>query len=100
LNKGAPNKRALFPSANGVPTGVEVVTALEQSIDIDVPRRKFVYGKPDDVAAYNPSSLPEAELDVLYKETPAADPLFDGIAKAWALNQINEDDFPEDDTVV
>jgi hypothetical protein len=46
----------------GVPTGVEVVTALEESIDI-VDRRKFVYGKPSSLTSYDPSRLTDAELD-------------------------------------
>jgi hypothetical protein len=75
---------------NGVPSGVEVVTALEESIDIDTPTRKLVYHKPD-VSSYDPSLLTEAELDLLYKETSADHALFGGIAQAWAVNQLEDD---------
>jgi hypothetical protein len=83
----------------GRPTGVEVVTALEQSIDTDKPV-KFVYGKPD-VSAYDPSSLTGAELDLLFKEAPVNHPLFGSISQAWAVNQLNEGSSDEEeDTVV
>ena len=74
----------------GRPTGVEVFTALEESIDIDTPTRKFVYPQPD-VSAYDPSSLTEAELDLLYQETPADHALFGGISQARAINQLDDD---------
>jgi hypothetical protein len=74
----------------GRPTGVEVVTALEESIDI-VDRREFVYHKPD-VSSYDPASLTEAELDLLYQETPVNHPLFGGISEAWAVKQLEEDE--------
>jgi hypothetical protein len=72
----------------GYPNGVEVVTALEP---IETDGRKFVYPKPD-VSSYDPSSLTEAELDLLFKETPVDHPLFGGISEAWAVNQLEEDD--------
>jgi hypothetical protein len=84
----------------GRATGVEVVTALEESIDIDTPTRKFVYHKPD-VTSYHPSSLTEAELELLFKETPADHPLFDGIAQAWGMKELaNDSSDEEEDTVV
>jgi hypothetical protein len=83
----------------GRPTGVEVVTALEQSVDTDVDRRKFVYPKPDEVAAYDPSLLTEAELDLLYKETPVNHRLFGGISEAWAVNQLEDASSDEEDVV-
>jgi hypothetical protein len=73
----------------GRATGVEVVTALEESIDIDTPTRKFVYPQPD-VSSYDPSSLTEQELDLLFKETPADHALFGGISQAWAISQLEE----------
>jgi hypothetical protein len=76
--------------SNGTPTGVEVVTVLEESIDI-VDRRQFVYHKPD-VRSYDPASLTETELDLLYQETPADHPLFGGISEAWAVKQLEEDE--------
>jgi hypothetical protein len=76
---------------DGVPTGVEVVTALEQSIDTDgADSRKFIYHQPD-VRSYDPSRLTEAELDLLYQETPVTHPLFGGISEAWALKQLEDD---------
>jgi hypothetical protein len=77
---------------DGCPTGVEVVTALEQSIDTDLDSRKFVYRKPD-VSAYDPSSLTESELELLFKEVPVDHPLFGPISQAWAANQLEEDNF-------
>jgi hypothetical protein len=75
----------------GCPTGVEVVTALEQSVDTDnIDRRQFVYHKPD-VRSYDPSSLTEAELDLMYQEMPVDHPLFSGISQAWAINQLEDD---------
>ena len=82
---------------DGRPTGVEVFTALEESIDIDTPTRKFVNHKPD-VRSYDPSSLTEAELELLFKETPADHALFGGISQAWAVIQL-EDDSDEEDVV-
>jgi hypothetical protein len=77
--------------SNGTPTGVEVVTALEESIDTDVAdTRKFVYHKPD-VRSYDPASLTEAEIDLLYQEMPVDHPLFGGISEAWALKQLEDD---------
>jgi hypothetical protein len=73
----------------GHPNGVEVVTALEP-IETDK-ARKFVYPQPD-VSAYDPSLLTEAELELLFKETPADHALFGGISQAWAVNQLEEDD--------
>jgi hypothetical protein len=72
---------------DGVPTGVEVITALEP---VNFDSRKFVYPKPD-VSAYDPSSLTEAGLELLYKETPVDHPLFGGISQAWAINQLEDD---------
>jgi hypothetical protein len=77
----------------GAPTGVEVVTALEP---IETDGRKFVYSKPD-VSAYDPSSLTEAELDVLYQELPSDHPLFGPISPVWAVNQLNEGSSDEED---
>jgi hypothetical protein len=31
---------------------------------------------------------PEAELDLLYKETPVSHPLFGGISQAWAMKEL------------
>jgi hypothetical protein len=81
-------------SEDGSPTGVEVVTALEQSVDV-VDRRQFVYHQPD-VSAYNPALLTEAELDLLYKETPVSHPLFGGIAQAWATKELGSDSDDDD----
>jgi hypothetical protein len=72
----------------GRPNGVEVVTALAP---VNFDSRKFVYPQPD-VSAYDPSLLTEAELDLLFKETPADHALFGGISQAWAVNQLEEDD--------
>jgi hypothetical protein len=82
----------------GRPTGVEVFTALEESTDIDTPTRKFVYSKPD-VSAYDPSSLTEPELDLLYQETPVDRALFGGIAQAWAVIQLEDASSDEEDVV-
>jgi hypothetical protein len=79
---------------DGVPTGVEVITALEQSIDTDKPV-KFIYPKPS-VASYDTSSLTEAELELLFKETPVAHTLFGSISQAWAVNQLNEGSSDDD----
>jgi hypothetical protein len=78
----------------GRPTSVEVIAALEP-VNFN---SQFVYPKPS-VASYDPSSLTEAELELLYKGTPVSHPLFGGIAQAWAINQL-EDASSEDDTVV
>ena len=78
----------------GFPNGVEVVTALEESIDI-VDRRDFVYHKPD-VSSYDPSLLIEAELDLLYQETPVDHPLFGGIAQAWGMKELASTDSDDD----
>jgi hypothetical protein len=66
---------------------------LEQSIDTDKPVQ-FVYNKPlpAELAAYDPAKLTEAELELLFKETPVNHPLFGGISEAWAVNQLEEDD--------
>jgi hypothetical protein len=71
---------------DGRPTGVEVVTALEP---VNFDSRKFVYPQPE-VSSYDPAKLTEAELDLLYKETPADHPLFDGIARAWGAKELEE----------
>jgi hypothetical protein len=81
---------------DGVPTGVEVVTALEP---IETDGRKLVYPKPD-VSSYDPSGLTEAELDLLYQETPVNHPLFGPISQVWAINQLEDassDDDSDDD---
>jgi hypothetical protein len=57
--------------------------------------RKFVYPKPD-VSSHDPSSLTEAELELLYKETPVSHPLFGGISEAWAVNQLEDASSDED----
>jgi hypothetical protein len=63
---------------------------LEESIDLDTPARNFLYPKPD-VSSYDPSSLTERELDLLYEETPVTHPLFGGISEAWALKELWSD---------
>jgi hypothetical protein len=78
----------------GAPTGVEVFTALEESIDLDAPR-KFVYPKPS-VASYDPSGLTEPELDLLYQELPVDHRLFGWISQVWAINQLEEDHSDDD----
>jgi hypothetical protein len=87
------NVRQCFVSTvdeEGRPTGVEVVTALEETIDLDTPTRKFVYHQPD-VSSYDPSLLTEAELDVLCQELPSDHPVFGPISQVWAVNQLEDD---------
>jgi hypothetical protein len=67
---------------------------LEESINI-VDRRDFVYHKPD-VSSYDHSLLTEAELELLFKETPADHCLFGGISQAWAVNQLEDASSNED----
>jgi hypothetical protein len=78
----------------GRPTGVEVVTALEQSIDTDKPV-EFVYSKPS-VASYDPSSLTEPEIDLLYQELPSDHRLFGPIAEAWGMKELASTDSDDD----
>jgi hypothetical protein len=49
------------------------------------------------VRSYDPASLTEAEIDLLYQETPVDHPLFGGISQAWGMKELADGADSDDD---